>query len=69
MVDDRKHSEAVKTWFTERELVDLSRLAAREDRKISELVRFIVRRHLYGNVGCAGEDFHGANSPDQGRSE
>ena len=34
MVDDRKHTEAVKTWFTERELVDLSRLAAREDRKI-----------------------------------
>jgi hypothetical protein len=67
MVDDRKHTEAVKTWFTERELVDLSRLAAREDRKISELVRFIVRRHLYGNVGCNDVDFHGANGADQGR--
>lgn len=67
MVDDRKHTEAVKTWFTERELVDLSRLAAREDRKISELVRVIVRRHLYGNIGCGSDDFHGASSADQGR--
>lgn len=69
MVDDRKHTEAVKTWFTERELVDLSRLAAREDRKLSELVRVIVRRHLYGNIGCEGEDFHRANGADQGRND
>lgn len=69
MVDDRKHTEPVKAWFTERELVDLSRLATREDRKISELVRVIIRRHLYGNIGCSADDFHGANSPDQGRAE
>jgi hypothetical protein len=69
MVDDRKHTEAVKTWFTERELVDLSRLAAREDRKLSELIRVIVRRHMYGNVGCNAEDFHGANSADEGRGQ
>ena len=56
-------------WFTERELVDLSRLAASEDRKLSELVRFIVRRHLYGNIGCPGEDFHGASSADQAREQ
>jgi hypothetical protein len=68
MVDDRKHSEAVKCWFTERELVDLSRLAAREDRKLSELVRVIVRRHLYGHIGCDAEDFHRANGSDQGRN-
>ena len=69
MVDDRKHSEAVKAWFTERELVDLSRLAAREDRKLSELVRFIIRRHLYGTIGAFESDIHGANSPNEGRSQ
>jgi hypothetical protein len=69
MVDDRKHTEAVKTWFTERELVDLSRLAAREDRKLSELIRVIVRRHMYGHVAPIAEDFHGASSADQGRND
>lgn len=69
MVDDRKHSEAVKVWLTERELLDLSRLASREDRKVSELIRVIVRRHMYGHVGCSADDFQGANSPDQGRGD
>jgi hypothetical protein len=67
MVDDKKHSEAVKTWFTERELVDLTRMAVREDRKLSELIRVIVRRHMYGHVAPISEDFHGSNSPDEGR--
>jgi hypothetical protein len=69
MVDDKKHSESVRCWFTERELVDLSRLAAREDRKLSELVRVIVRRHLYGQFGCIDTDFHVANGADQGRND
>lgn len=51
------------------ELVDMSRLATREDRKISELVLVIVRRHLYGNIGCPGEDFHGASSADAAREQ
>lgn len=67
-MDDNKHSEAVKCWLTEREFTDLSRLAAREDRKVSELIRVIVRRHMYGNIGCAEQDFHGAISPDAGRN-
>lgn len=67
-IDDRKHSEPIKAWFTERELVDLTKLAAREDRKLSELIRVIVRRHMYGNIGSACEESMGANSADEGRA-
>lgn len=67
MADDRKHSEPVKCWLTEREFTDLSRMASREDRKVSELIRVIVRRHMYGHIGCAAEEFNGASSADEGR--
>lgn len=67
MPDDRKHSEAVKVWLTERELLDLSREAAREDRKLSDLIRVVMRRYMYGHIGCPDGMLHGANSPDEGR--
>ena len=57
------------TPFTASEGATFVKPAKREDRKISELVRVIVRRHLYGNIGCGTEDFHGANSPGQGRAD
>lgn len=66
MADDIKRTEALKCWFTERELLDLSRQAAREDRKVGELVRVIVRRSLYGSVGVAAGAIQGANSGDEG---
>lgn len=67
-IDDRKHTEPIKTWFTEREVLDLSKLAAREDRKLSELIRVIVRRHMYGHVGAQCEEATGAMSADEGRA-
>lgn len=67
-VDDQKHTEPVKVWLTERELLDLSRMAAREDRKVSEMVRVMVRRNMYGMVGCGTDENHGAKSPDEGRT-
>lgn len=67
-IDDRKHSEPIKAWFTERELVDLTKLAAREDRKLSELIRVIVRRHMYGNIDPECCKSTGANSPEEGRN-
>lgn len=68
MTDDTKRTEAVKAFFTERELLDLSRQASREDRKVGELVRVIVRRSLYGSMGAEGLDFHGANGEEGGRA-
>ena len=44
MVDDRKHSEAVKAWFTERELVDLSRIEAARVERIDQSGDQAVRR-------------------------
>lgn len=67
MVDDRKHTEAVKAFFTEREFLDLCRQAAREDRKPGELVRVIVRRSMYGTMGSEPLDINGAKSADVGR--
>lgn len=67
-IDDRKHSEPIKAWLTERELVDLTKLAAREDRKLSEMIRVIVRRHMYGHIGASCDESTGANSADEGRT-
>lgn len=66
MLDDRKHSEAVKAFFTEREFIDLCRIAAREDRKPGELVRVLVRRAMYGTIGADASESNGANRADGG---
>jgi hypothetical protein len=65
MLDDNKRVHPLKLWLTEREYVDLCKLADQEDRKNSESARVIVRRHMYGNIGSVEADFHGANSPDK----
>jgi hypothetical protein len=67
MVDDRKHTEAVKLFLTEREYLDLCRQAVREDRKPGEMARVIVRRSLYGSVCCEQPEVTRANSADEGR--
>lgn len=69
MLDDNKRVHPLKLWLTEREYVDLCKLADGEDRKNSESARVIVRRFMYGHIGPATPDFHGANSTDTGRTE
>ena len=69
MVDDTKRQHDLKLWLTDREFLDLSKAAEREDRKVGEMGRVIVRRFMYGNIGACPPDFHGANSADTGRSE
>jgi hypothetical protein len=64
MLDDNKHSEAMKVWFTEREFHDLCALAIKDDRKPGEMLRVIVRRAMYGSVNVDGLTVHGANSPE-----
>ncbi|WNO05983.1 hypothetical protein [Rhodoferax mekongensis] len=66
MVDDTKHTEAIKAFFTEREFLDICRIAAREDRKPGELVRVIVRRAMYGTIGSDKSSGNGANRVDEG---
>ena len=62
--DDGKKTNRVAVWLTDRELLDLSRVAAAEDRKQSEMVRVMLRRGMYGTIGAQDHDFHGANSAD-----
>lgn len=67
MADNTKRTEAIKLWLTEQELLDLTRLANKDDRKVGEMGRVILRRSMYGTIGAAESDIHGANSPDGGR--
>jgi hypothetical protein len=69
MLDDNKHTEAMKVWFTEREFVDLCRLASKDDRKPGEMLRVIVRRAMYGTIGSEPQSINGANRSNEGRSE
>ena len=69
MLDDNKRSHALKLWFTEREYVELCKLADSQDRKNSEAARVIVRRFMFGNIGTVPTDVHGAISPDEGQAE
>lgn len=50
MPEAGKRTDCVKVCFDEKTFLALGRLAAREDRKLAELVYVIVRRHLYGHA-------------------
>lgn len=50
MADSTKRTECIKVCFDERSFIDLGRLAAREDRKVADLVFVIVHRFMYGTV-------------------
>ena len=56
MADDRKHSEPVRAFFTEKQFLDLSRLADREDRKVGEMLRVLALRGMYGMLASEGVD-------------
>lgn len=46
---DEKRINCVKVCFDDATFIALGRVAAREDRKVADLVHLIVVRHLYGN--------------------
>lgn len=50
MADDSKRDEAITVKVTERVLLDLNRLAARDERSLSEFIYLTLRHHLYGNM-------------------
>lgn len=49
MADDSKRINCIKVCFDDPTFIAIGRLAAREDRKVADMVHLIVRRHLYGN--------------------
>jgi hypothetical protein len=48
MADD-KRINCVKVCFDDPAFIALGRMAAREDRKVADLVHLVVLRHMYGN--------------------
>lgn len=50
MADDGKRTEMLCTKATERVALDLMRLAALEDRSLSEYLYLMIRRQLYGHM-------------------
>ena len=50
MLDDGKRQDVVPLRLTEREFHALTRLAMAQDRKTADMVHFIVRSYLFGNV-------------------
>ena len=50
MADDNKRSEMACTKVTERMLLDMNRLAALEERSLSDWLYRALRQRIYGDV-------------------
>ncbi len=46
---EEKKSEALKIWISESLLLELSKLADVDDRKLSDYVARVLERHVYGH--------------------
>lgn len=63
-----KNTEQVKVWLDEALLLALSKLADRDDRKLSEYIRVVLSHHVYGHASRTDELIAGAKSPDSVRN-
>jgi hypothetical protein len=65
-----KSSESYRQHIGERELLDLSRMAAVHERSLSDFVRVhILRPYLYGNVRRLNADSEWPNSAHEFKGE
>lgn len=62
MAESSKRENCVKVCFTDREFIDLGRIAAREDRKVADMVWVAVRRAMYGSLRADGPDSQGTET-------
>jgi hypothetical protein len=62
MADDTKRVNCIKVCFDDAAFIALGRLAAREDRKVADMVHLIVRRFMYGNYQRDGQTDEGTLS-------
>lgn len=69
MADDRKRSNAMTVRLTDRELLDVGKLAMREEMALAEYVHFILRRSLYGSMGLLEADGNTRPGPREHRNE
>jgi hypothetical protein len=52
MADNSKRVNCVKVCFTDREYIDLNRVAATEGRSKADMVYWLARRGMYGMVNA-----------------
>jgi len=55
MLDDRKRLEVIKVTLTERELHEVGRICAAQDRSPADLVHLVLRKYLFGHSVPYGE--------------
>ena len=67
MLEEGKRTNEVKLRLTDRELLDLSRLAVLEDRPITEYVVRLLRWSMYGSLGVKAAALQGPDSPGEVR--
>lgn len=61
MPDDIKKSEAIKVWLSEPLELELRRLADRDERKLSDYIGILLRRHVWGHLARPTDETEGAN--------
>lgn len=66
-IRDDKRTEEVKLRLTERELLDVSRLAALDERSITEYIVRELRRAMYGSIGVKAVGLQGPTGDGEGR--
>ena len=61
MANEEKKSEPIKIWTSESLLLELTRLASDDDRKLSDYITRVLERHVFGHRRPAAEGQQGAN--------
>lgn len=56
MADDGKRSDLACTKVTERMFIDMGRLAAIEERSLSDWLYRVIRQRIYGDVARLSND-------------
>lgn len=60
MADD-KRTECIKVYVSEPLELELRRLADADDRKLSDYIAVVLRRHVFGHLAPSGDDGQGLN--------
>lgn len=66
-VRDDKRTEEVKLRLTERELLDVSRMAAMDERSVAEYIVRLLRASMYGSLAVRVAVLQGAVGSDEAR--
>ena len=69
MADDGKRTELACTKVTERMMLDLNRLAALDERSMSDFMYRLIRQRLYGDVARLSTNGRSTSSDDVDRAD